>query len=89
LRNLVRLCEQARHPDGRQTTGAEAYAVYGRESRPVFVRIGGRIVWPRCHRFPRSTKSSLEQSIEHKETGDQNHVLRQREAEIADQEDNE
>ena len=41
----MRLCEQARHPDGRQTTGAEAYAAYGRESRPVFVRIGGRIVW--------------------------------------------
>jgi hypothetical protein len=43
--NLVRLCDQARYPDGQQTTGADAYAAYGRESRPVFTRIGGRIVW--------------------------------------------
>ena len=43
--NLVRLCEQARYPDGQQTTGAKAYAAYGRESRPVFTRIGGRTVW--------------------------------------------
>jgi uncharacterized protein (DUF1330 family) len=41
--NLVRLREQAHCPDGRQATGAQAYAAYGRESRPVFVRIGGRI----------------------------------------------
>jgi hypothetical protein len=43
--NLVRLREQARYPDGRQATGAEAYAVCGRESRPVFIRLGGRIIW--------------------------------------------
>jgi uncharacterized protein (DUF1330 family) len=43
--NLVRLHSQARYPDGRQATGAEAYAAYGRESRPVFTRLGGRIVW--------------------------------------------
>jgi uncharacterized protein (DUF1330 family) len=43
--NLVRLREQARYSDGRQATGAEAYAAYGRESRPVFTRLGGRIVW--------------------------------------------
>jgi uncharacterized protein (DUF1330 family) len=43
--NLVRLREQARYPDGRPATGAEAYAAYGRESRPVFIRLGGRIVW--------------------------------------------
>jgi uncharacterized protein (DUF1330 family) len=43
--NLVRLREQARYPDGRQATGAEAYAAYGRASRPVFTRLGGRIVW--------------------------------------------
>ena len=43
--NLVRLREQAHYPDGRQATGAQAYAAYGRESRPVFVRIGGRIAW--------------------------------------------
>jgi uncharacterized protein (DUF1330 family) len=43
--NLVRLHAQARYPDMRQVTGAEAYAAYGRESRPVFTRLGGRIVW--------------------------------------------
>lgn len=43
--NLVRLHAQARYPDGRQASGAEAYAAYGRESRPVFTRLGGRIVW--------------------------------------------
>jgi uncharacterized protein (DUF1330 family) len=43
--NLVRLNAQARYADGRQVTGAEAYAACGRESRPVFARLGGRIVW--------------------------------------------
>jgi hypothetical protein len=43
--NLVRLHAQARYPDGRKATGAEAYAAYGRESGPVFTRLGGRIVW--------------------------------------------
>ena len=43
--NLVRLRAQAAYPDGRKATGAEAYAAYGRESRPVFERLGGRIVW--------------------------------------------
>ena len=43
--NLVRLREQARYLDGRPATGAEAYAAYGRESRLVFTRLGGRIVW--------------------------------------------
>lgn len=43
--NLVRLHAHARYPDGRQATGAEAYAAYGRESGPVFKRLGGRIVW--------------------------------------------
>ncbi len=43
--NLVRLHAQARYPDGREATGAEAYAAYGRESRPVFERLGGKIVW--------------------------------------------
>lgn len=43
--NLVRLRARATYPDGRQASGAEAYAAYGRESRPVFVRLGGRIVW--------------------------------------------
>ena len=43
--NLVRLHAQARYPDGRNATGAAAYAAYGRESSPVLARLGGRIVW--------------------------------------------
>jgi uncharacterized protein (DUF1330 family) len=35
----------AAYPDGRGATGAEAYAAYGRESEPVFSRLGGSIVW--------------------------------------------
>lgn len=43
--NLVRLRDQAEYPDGRVATGAEAYAAYGRDSKPVLDRVGGRIVW--------------------------------------------
>jgi uncharacterized protein (DUF1330 family) len=43
--NLVRLHERARYPDGREASGREAYAAYGRESFPVFSRLGGCIVW--------------------------------------------
>ncbi|MDX2202992.1 MAG: DUF1330 domain-containing protein [Hyphomicrobiaceae bacterium] len=43
--NLVRLHAEARYPDGRKATGAEAYAAYGRDSGPVFQRLGGRIAW--------------------------------------------
>lgn len=43
--NLVRVRAEARYADGRKATGAEAYAAYGRESAPVFARLGGRIVW--------------------------------------------
>lgn len=43
--NLVRLRDAAAYPDGRSATGAEAYAAYGRESGPVFRRVGGRIAW--------------------------------------------
>ena len=43
--NLVRFRDQAVYPDGRRATGAEAYAAYGRDSGPVFSRLGGRIVW--------------------------------------------
>ena len=43
--NLVRLRERAEYPDGRAASGAEAYAAYGRESGPVFARLGGKIVW--------------------------------------------
>lgn len=43
--NLVRLRAKAGYPDGRQASGAEAYAAYGRDSGPVFSRLGGRIIW--------------------------------------------
>jgi uncharacterized protein (DUF1330 family) len=43
--NLVRLREAAAYPDGRRATGAEAYAAYGRDSAPVFARLGGTVVW--------------------------------------------
>jgi uncharacterized protein (DUF1330 family) len=43
--NLVRLREQAAYEDGRVATGAEAYAAYGRESLPVFEKVGGKIIW--------------------------------------------
>jgi uncharacterized protein (DUF1330 family) len=43
--NLLRLHDKADYGDDRETTGAEAYAAYGRESSPVFRRVGGKIVW--------------------------------------------
>lgn len=43
--NLVRLRDRAEYPDGRSATGAKAYAAYGRESGPVFARVGGTILW--------------------------------------------
>ncbi len=43
--NLVRLRARANYPDGREATGAEAYSTYGRESAPVFARVGGAIAW--------------------------------------------
>jgi uncharacterized protein (DUF1330 family) len=43
--NLVRLRERAAYPDGREASGTEAYEAYGRESMPVFKRLGGAIVW--------------------------------------------
>jgi hypothetical protein len=43
--NLVRLRALAAYPNGRKASGAEAYEAYGRESGPVFERLGGRIVW--------------------------------------------
>ncbi|WP_439573065.1 DUF1330 domain-containing protein [Phreatobacter sp.] len=43
--NLVRLRQSAAYPDGRQATGLEAYRAYGRESGPVFRRLGGRQHW--------------------------------------------
>ena len=43
--NLVRLRERAAYDDGREATGAEAYAAYGLHSGPIFTRAGGEIVW--------------------------------------------
>ena len=43
--NLVKFRNQAEYDDGRQATGAEAYAAYGKGSQPVLERLGGRIVW--------------------------------------------
>ncbi|MFN3766632.1 MAG: DUF1330 domain-containing protein [Aliihoeflea sp.] len=43
--NLVRLRERAEYPDGRDVSGEEAYRAYGRESGPIFRRVGGRIAW--------------------------------------------
>lgn len=43
--NLVKLRDQANYSDGRTATGAEAYAAYGKESGPIFVKVGGKIIW--------------------------------------------
>lgn len=43
--NLVRLRDEADYPDGCRATGFDAYAAYGRDSAPVFKRVGGRIAW--------------------------------------------
>lgn len=43
--NLVAFHDEAQYPDGHRATGAEAYAAYGRESAPVFKRVGGEILW--------------------------------------------
>ncbi len=42
--NLIRLRERADYDDGRAATGAEAYKAYGKESGPIFTRVGGRII---------------------------------------------
>lgn len=49
--NLVKLREKAAYADGREATGAEAYAAYGRESGPIVAKLGGEIIWrgaPEC-----------------------------------------
>ncbi len=43
--NLIRLRDKAAYEDGREASGAEAYEAYGRESGPIFRRVGGEIVW--------------------------------------------
>jgi len=43
--NLVQFNDTAQYDDGTLLTGREAYSAYGRESKPIFERLGGRIVW--------------------------------------------
>ena len=43
--NLLRLRDRATYPDGREASGAEAYASYGKFSGPIFQRVGGSILW--------------------------------------------
>ena len=48
--NLVRFREEATYPDdhplaGEGLSGAEAYAHYGKDSEPVFARVGGTVIW--------------------------------------------
>ena len=43
--NFLRFSDKAVYEDGREATGSEAYAAYGRESGPIFRRVGGEIIW--------------------------------------------
>jgi len=43
--NMIRLRKKAKYEDGREASGAEAYAEYGRASDPFFSGVGGKIVW--------------------------------------------
>ena len=43
--NFLRFRDKAVYEDGREATGSEAYAAYGRESGPIFRRVGGEIIW--------------------------------------------
>ena len=43
--NLLRYRDTAVYDDGRKATGRAAYAEYGRQSAPVFRRVGGEILW--------------------------------------------
>jgi uncharacterized protein (DUF1330 family) len=48
--NLVRFREHAAYPDdheqaGKGLSGADAYALYGQDSGPVFERVGGTVIW--------------------------------------------
>lgn len=43
--NLIKLRKKAAYPDGRDATGLEAYQAYGRESAPIFTRLGGKQIW--------------------------------------------
>lgn len=43
--NMLLFRDRAEYEDGREATGAEAYAAYGEASAPVFTRVGGEIIW--------------------------------------------
>lgn len=48
--NLVRFKDKATYPDdhalaGKDLSGAEAYANYGRETAPILDKVGGSIIW--------------------------------------------
>lgn len=48
--NMLRFKAAATYPDdhplsGESLSGAQAYANYGRESGPIFTRVGGEVVW--------------------------------------------
>ncbi len=43
--NMLLFRDKAEYEDGREATGAEAYAAYGEASAPVFKRVGGEIIW--------------------------------------------
>jgi uncharacterized protein (DUF1330 family) len=43
--NLLRFREEARYPDGRVMSGADAYRLYQRASRESFERAGGKVTW--------------------------------------------
>ena len=43
--NTIRLRDKAAYEDGRDASGAEAYAAYGRESEKFFKGVGGKIAW--------------------------------------------
>ena len=43
--NLLLFRDRAAYDDGRDVSGAEAYAAYGEASAPVFKRVGGEIIW--------------------------------------------
>ncbi|NNF66410.1 MAG: DUF1330 domain-containing protein, partial [Gammaproteobacteria bacterium] len=49
--NLLRFRDKAVYEDGRDVSGHEAYETYGKESGPIFARVGGEIIWhgkPEC-----------------------------------------
>ena len=43
--NLLHFREKAAYEDGREATGAEAYAAYSEETGPIFRRVGGELIW--------------------------------------------